>query len=405
MPTFEYEALDGAGKSKRGVVTAETARRARMELRRLKLTPVSISAASEGRRGAGGQKQRPPRISRSELPAVTRQLAVLLGAGTPLEEALGAIALQSDNPRVRARLIGVRERVTEGRRFADALSEDPKSFPELYRAVVAAGETSGDLGPVLERLATMLEKNRSMQSKALGSLLYPAALIVFAGGIVTALMTMIVPRIVTQFEAFDAQLPLVTRIVISISNFIGAYGLYILLAAILAGVGFWQGMRQPAFKREVDRIALGLPILGKLLRSLDGARFARTLATLVSGGAPLLDSLNGARRTVMNAFMRERLDGAVTQVREGASLAASFKRAAVLPPMMMHMVAAGERAGELPQLLDKAAEQLEEEFDTASTVTLRLLEPAIIFLMGGVVAMIVVAIMLPMLQLNRLAAG
>jgi len=404
MPTFEYEALDGTGRSKRGVVTAETARRARMELRRLKLTPVSISAASEGA-GRGGRKPRAPKVSQSELPAITRQLSVLLGAGTPLEEALGAIALQTDNQRVRARLLGVRERVTEGRRFADALGDDPKSFPDLYRAVVAAGETSGDLGPVLARLATMLEKNRSMRSKALGSLMYPAALVVFAGGIITALMTMVVPRIVTQFQAFDAELPMVTQIVIAISGFLGAYGLYILLAAVIGAVAFWQGMRNAGFKREVDRIVLGLPILGKLLRGLDGARFARTLATLVAGGAPLLDSLTGAKRTIMNAFMRERLEGAVTQVREGASLAASFKRAGVLPPMMMHMVAAGERAGELPQLLDKAAEQLEEEFDTASNVTLRLLEPAIIFIMGGVVAMIVVSIMLPMLQLNRLAAG
>ena len=404
MPTFEYEALDGTGRSKRGVVTAETARRARMELRRLKLTPVSISAASEGA-GAGGSKPRAPRVSMSELPAVTRQLAVLLNAGTPLEEALGAIALQTDNQRVRARLLGVREGVTEGRRFADALSDDPKSFPDLYRAVVAAGETSGDLGPVLDRLATMLEKNRSMRSKAIGSLMYPAALVVFAGGIITALMTMVVPRIVTQFETFDAELPFVTRIVIGVSDFIGAYGLYIFLAAVIGGVAFWQGMRNPAFKREVDRIILGAPLLGKLLRGLDGARFARTLATLVAGGAPLLDSLAGAKRTIMNAFMRERLDGAVTQVREGASLAASFKRAGVLPPMMVHMVAAGERAGELPKLLDKAAEQLEEEFDTASNVTLRLLEPLIISIMGGVVAMIVVSIMLPMLQLNRLAAG
>ena len=404
MPTFEYEALDGTGRSKRGVVTAETARRARMELRRLKLTPVSISAASEGAR-IGGRKPRAPRISMSELPAVTRQLSVLLNAGTPLEEALGAIALQTDNQRVRARLLGVRERVTEGRRFADALSDDPKSFPDLYRAVVAAGETSGDLGPVLARLATMLEKNRSMRSKAIGSLMYPAALVVFAGGIITALMTMIVPRIVTQFEAFDAQLPLVTRIVIGVSGFIGDYGLYLLLAAIIGAVAYWQGMRNPAFKREVDRIVLGAPLLGKLLRGLDGARFARTLATLVAGGAPLLDSLTGAKRTIMNDFMRERLDGAVTQVREGASLAASFKRASVLPPMMVHMVAAGERAGELPQLLDKAAEQLEEEFDTVSNVTLRLLEPIIISIMGGVVSLIIVSIMLPMLQLNRLAAG
>ena len=404
MPTFEYEALDGTGRSKRGVVTAETARRARMELRRLKLTPVSISAASEGAR-IGGRKPRAPRISMSELPAVTRQLSVLLNAGTPLEEALGAIALQTDNQRVRARLLGVRERVTEGRRFADALSDDPKSFPDLYRAVVAAGETSGDLGPVLARLATMLEKSRSMRSKAIGSLMYPAALVVFAGGIITALMTMIVPRIVTQFEAFDAQLPLVTRIVIGVSGFIGDYGLYLLLAAIIGAVAYWQGMRNPAFKREVDRIVLGAPLLGKLLRGLDGARFARTLATLVAGGAPLLDSLTGAKRTIMNDFMRERLDGAVTQVREGASLAASFKRASVLPPMMVHMVAAGERAGELPQLLDKAAEQLEEEFDTVSNVTLRLLEPIIISIMGGVVSLIIVSIMLPMLQLNRLAAG
>ncbi len=404
MPTFEYEALDGTGRSKRGMVTAETARRARMELRRLNLTPISISAASEGG-GNAGRKAKAPRIKQSELPAVTRQLSVLLGAGTPLEEALGAIALQSDNQGVRARLLGVRERVTEGRRFADALGEDPKSFPALYRAVVAAGEASGDLGPVLARLATMLEKNRSMRSKAIGSLMYPAALIVFAGGIITALMTMIVPRIVSQFETFDAQLPLVTRIVIGFSGFLGAYGLYMLLAAVIGAVAFWQGMRNPFFKREVDRFVLGLPILGKLLRGLDGARFARTLATLVAGGAPLLDSLTGAKRTIMNAFMRERLDGAVAQVREGASLAASFKRAGVLPPMMMHMVAAGERAGELPQLLDKAAEQLEEEFDMASNVTLRLLEPTIIFIMGGVVAMIVVSIMLPMLQLNRLAAG
>lgn len=404
MPTFEYEALDGTGRSKRGVVTADSARRARSELRRLQLTPVSIRAGSEGQT-TFGKKPQEPRVPRGQLPAVTRQLAVLLGAGTPLEEALGAIALQADSAKVRARLLGVREGVTEGRRFADALGDDPKSFPDLYRAVASAGERSGDLGPVLDRLATMLEKNRSMRSKAIGSLIYPLALIVFAGGVVTALMTLVVPRIVAQFEAFDAELPLITRIVIGVSEFIGSYGLYMLLAAFIGVIAFWQGMRNPGFKREVDKFMLSIPIIGRLLRGLDGARFARTLATLVAGGAPLLDSLSGARRTVMNAYMSERLDGAIGQVREGASLAAAFKRADVLPPMMMHMVAAGERAGELPLLLDKSAEQLEEEFDTASTVTLRLLEPTIIFAMGGVVAAIVVSIMLPMLQLNRLAAG
>lgn len=404
MPTFEYEALDGTGRSKRGVVTAETARRARIELRRLKLTPVSINAASEGKAKLG-QKAKVPRIGSSQLVSVTRQLSVLLGAGTPLEEALGAIALQSEDTGVRARLLAVRERVTEGWRFADALAEDPKSFPDLYRAVVAAGETSGDLSPVLSRLATMLEKNRSMQSKAVGSLIYPAALMVFAGGVVTALMVMVVPRIISQFEAFDAKLPLITRIVVGISNFIAAYGFYIAGGVVIVLIAFWQGMRNPKFRREVDRFMLGLPIIGKLLRGLDGARFARTLSTLVAGGAPLLDSLRGARRTVMNSFVNERLEGAIAMVSEGSSLAGAFKRANVLPPMMMHMVAAGERAGELPLLLDKSAEQLEEEFDTASTVALRLLEPLIISIMGAVVAAIVVSIMLPMLQLNQLASG
>lgn len=404
MPTFQYEALDNTGREKRGVVTADSARRARAELRRLNLTPVEITAASEGRTSLG-RKAREPRIGTNQLVAVTRQLSVLLGAGTPLEEALGAIALQSDKPQVRSRLIGVRERVTEGRRFADALGEDPKSFPDLYRAVVAAGETSGDLGPVLGRLATMLEKNRSMRNKAIGSMIYPAALIVFAGGVVAALMTMVVPRIVAQFEAFDAQLPMITRIVMAISGFMGAFGLYILLGLILAIIAFWRAMKNPSFKCEADRRILFVPVIGNLLRGLDGARFARTLSTLVAGGAPLLESLAGAQKTVSNAWISKRLDGAITQVREGASLAAAFKRAGVLPPMMMHMVAAGERAGELPLLLDKSADQLEEEFDTASTVALRLLEPSIIFIMGGIVAVIVVSIMLPMLQLNRLAAG
>ena len=404
MPTFEYEALDGTGRSKRGVVTAETARSARTELRRIKLTPVSINAASEGKAKLG-QKAKTPRVGSGQLVPITRQLSVLLGAGTPLEEALGAIALQSEDAGARARLLAVRERVTEGSRFADALAEDPKSFPDLYRAVVAAGETSGDLSPVLSRLATMLEKNRSMQSKAIGALIYPAALMVFAGGVVTALMVLVVPRIVAQFEAFDAKLPLITRIVVGVSTFVADFGLYIAAGIAITLVAFWQGMRNPKFRREVDRFILRVPVIGKLLRGLDGARFARTLSTLVAGGAPLLESLTGARRTVMNSYASERLDGAISMVREGSGLAGAFKRANVLPPMMVHMVAAGERASELPLLLDKSAEQLEEEFDTASTVALRLLEPLIIFVMGGVVAAIVVSIMLPMLRLNQFATG
>lgn len=404
MPAFEYEALDPAGRAKRGVVNAETARQARRELRRLSLTPMRVSAPREDRRGRLGQRAE-ARVRQSDLVPVTRQLAVLVGAGTPLEEAVSAIALQTPRPEARQRLLTVRERIVEGWRFADALGEDPKSFPALYRAVVAAGETSGDLAGVLNRLATMLEKNRAMKNKALMALIYPIALAVVASGVIAALMTQVVPKIVEQFATFDAKLPFVTAAVVAASKFIAAWGVLCVLAAILAGVAFWRGMKVLAFKRRVDRAILKAPLIGDLLRGLDGARFARTLSTLFSGGAPLLESLVGAQRTVSNAHIRERLDGAIAMVREGGSIAAALKRADALPPMMTHMVAAGERAGAVPQLLDKAAEQLEEEFDAASTVALRLLEPAIIIAMGGVVMLIVVAIMLPILRLNALAAG
>ncbi|MEL6359778.1 MAG: type II secretion system inner membrane protein GspF [Pseudomonadota bacterium] len=405
MPSFDYEAVDAQGRARKGVITADTARLARQELRRLSLTPVALDAASATKRlkTEAGKADKAARIKARQLPALTRQLSVLIGASIPLEEAIGAIALQSDQPGVRQRFLSVRERVTEGWRFADALGEDRKSFPDLYRAVVAAGETSGDLGPVLERLATMLEKNSAMKNKALGAMIYPIALALVAGAVVSALMTLVVPKIIAQFEAFDAELPLVTRIVIGVSEFLGSYGLYMIGAVVLGGIAFWQAMRTPSMKLKIDEAMLKLPLLGRLLRGLDGARFARTLATLVSGGAPLLDALRGAKQTVGNSFIKNKLDAVIVQVREGASMAASLKRANVLPSMMLHMVAAGERAGSVPAMLDNAASQLEDEFETTSNVALRLLEPAIIVIMGGVVMMIVVAILLPMLQLNSIA--
>ncbi len=405
MPSFEYEALDSVGKARRGIVNAESARHARRELRRLQLTPVSMSAPREEAARTAVSSKAPARIRPGELVNLTRQLAVLIGASTPLEEAINAVALQTEKAGSRKRLLAVRERVLEGWRFADALAEDKKSFPDLYRAVVAAGEASGDLSRVLDRLATMLEKNRSMMNKAIASLIYPAALAAVAGLVVAGLMTQVVPKIVEQFQTFDVELPLVTRIVIGLSGFLGAYGLFLILGVIVGSVAFTQAMRAPAFKLRFDEWMLTVPLIGKLLRGLDGARFARTLATLFAGGAPLLDSMRGAQRTIANNYMRDRLEGAITQVREGASLATALKRASVLPPMMTHMIAAGERAGAVPTMLDKSAEQLEEEFDTASTIALRLLEPAIIIAMGGAVMIIVVSILLPILRLNSLAAS
>ncbi len=404
MPAFEYEALDIGGKARKGVLSADSQRQARQELRRMSLTPLKLSAP-RGEQKTGLMRARSPRVQQGQLVMITRQLAALIGAGMPLEEALNAVAVQSDAGPARTRLIGVRERVMEGWRFADALGEDEKSFPPLYRAVIAAGETSGDLSGVLDRLAEMLEKNRAIRNKAVASLIYPAALMVIAGGVVTALMVFVVPKIIDQFNSFNAELPLLTQIVVGISNWTVSYGLIAFLAIVIGSVAFWQAMKRPPFKLMVDRFVLRLPVFGRLARSVDGARFARTLATLFSGGAPLLDSLVGAQRTISNSHIKERLNKTVSMVGEGASLAASIKRADVLPPMLVHMVAAGERSGALSQLLDKAAIQLEEEFDTASTVALRLLEPAIIVAMGGAVLVIVLSILLPILRINTLAAG
>ena len=403
MPAFEYEALDAAGKSKKGVVSADTARQARAELRGRSLTPIAINAPRDNseKKGLGG----PSKLSTNQLVVFTRQLAVLIGAATPLEEALNAAAMQSPNIAVRQIIQSVRERVIEGWRFADALKEHPKSFPDLYRAVIAAGETSGDLGGVLERLANMLEKNRKMKNSALAALIYPMALALVAGGVITALLTQVVPKIIENFQTFDAELPWITKMVVGASNFLGSYGLYIFSAILIVCIIFWQGMKNPTFKLAVDRWLFSVPLLGGLLKGLDGARFARTLSTLFSGGAPLLDSLKGAQRTVSNAHIRARLDQCVTMVGEGAGLANALKRPNVLPPMMVHMVAAGERAGEVPGMLDKAAEQLEDEFETTSTVALRLLEPSIIIAMGGIVMVIVLSILLPILRLNTLASG
>ena len=406
MPAFNYEALDTGGRTKRGVISADSPRAARRELRNLNLTPVTMSTPRENaarRTFAAGARDR--KISPAHLVIITRQLAALIAAAIPLEEALRAVASQVTQPAAKARLLSVRERVMEGWRFADALAEDRKSFPDVYRAVVAAGETSGDLGGVFERLATMLEKNREMKNKAMASLIYPAALAVFAGGVLTSLMIFVVPRIVEQFNSFNAKLPVLTEIVVGISNAIATYGGYAALVVFLLSIGFWQAMKQSAFKLIFDRWVLKLPIIGRLAKAVDGARFARTLATLFSGGAPLLDSIIGAQRTVSNSFIRARLDKTVTMVGEGASIAAAINRAGQLPPMLVHMIAAGERAGALPAMLDKAAAQLEDEFDTASTVALRLLEPGIIALMGGGVLVIVLAILLPILRLNVLAAG
>ena len=401
MATFRYEAVDAGGRKRRGVVEADSARKARREVAGTGLTLVSLTeGAARGARSRGAKSPKP-----KDVIAATRQLGTLIEAGMPVEEALGAVAAQEDGTPTARVLSEVRARVVEGWRLADALAEHPKAFSGLYVGIVAAGETSSTLGTVLGRLADMMERNRAIMSKAVGAMIYPAVIVVVALVVVYAMMRWVVPKMVEQYADMGIDLPWITRAVIAASDASAIAG-PLLALGLLGGIGAVIALRrQPGPRRRIDRAFLRVPLAGPLVRDLDAARFARTLATLFASGTPLLDALGGARRTVVNAHIQNELGGMMTKVREGGSLSAALRRAAVFPPMMASMVSAGERAGQLPQMLEKTADQMESGFEQATTLALRLLEPAVIVLLGAVVLVILLAIMLPILNLNTLAIG
>lgn len=401
MSSFRYEAVDAKGRRTKGMIAADTQRKARREIQAKGLTPLTIKSVTEKSRAEASGTLKGP--SKADVIGATRQLATLVDAATTVEEALSAVGGQMRGSPMGGMLLAIRSRIVEGWRLSDALGEYPKAFSPLYRAVVAAGEEAGTLGPVMLRLADMLEKNRAMVNKAVGALIYPAAILALAIGVVAALMNFVVPRIVSQFATTGEALPLLTVIVIGASTFFRDWGLFVLIALVASGIALWRARRQARMRIAMDKMVLRLPIVGGLLRDLDAARFSRTLATLFAAGTPLLDSLRAARRTVTNAHIHAQLEETLTGVREGASLSNGLKRAAVFPGMLISMVTAGERSGRLAELLDRSAEQMEADFDGAVTVTLRLLEPAVIVLLGGVVMVIVLAIMLPILQINTLA--
>ena len=404
MTAFRYEAIDAKGKKHRGTVTADTMRRARRDVLAAGLTPITIGEVSEAIKlpftGGGNVPKR------KDVIAATRQLAILIEASMPVEEALAAVATQMEGSATSTVLTSVRNRVIEGWRFSKALGEHPKVFSPLYIGIVSSGETSGELGTVLRRLADMQERNQEMAQKASQALIYPACIFTVSIGVVWALMTFVVPQMVQQFARMDGVvLPLPTRIVIGTSEFIGTWGWLVFLVIVMLSVGFWWLRRQTVWRLRIDRGLLRVPVLGGLMRELDAARFARTLATLFAAGTPLLDALEGSRKTLTNAFIAKEIGTAAVGVREGAALSIAVRRAAVFPPIMASMIAAGERAGKLPEMLERTAAQMEMGFETATTTAVRLLEPAVIVILGLVVMVIVLSIMLPILQINQMAFG
>lgn len=403
MAAFDYTAVDAGGRTVTGALDAADEAAARALLDRRKLMPLKLAPAHRSERKAAVATG-PARLNARALALTTRQLATLI-AVTPVEEALCTLTAQAEQPRTRQVLSKVHAGVLEGRRLAEAMAAEPRAFPPLYRAMVAAGESSGALQPILERLADGLEREQQVRGKVVTALVYPLVLAVVALGVIAALMTFVVPKVVDQFDSMGQTLPLLTRIVIALSDAMRVGGWAVLLVLGLGAVGFTAAMRNPAFRLRIDTAILTLPVIGRLTRDLHGARMARTLATMTASGLPVLEGLTITARTVHNRRLRLATEAMADAVREGGGLSAAMRRADVFPPILVTMTASGENSGRLEPMLERAADYLEREFSTFTAVMLSLLEPAIIVVMGGVVALIVLSILLPILQINTLAMG
>ena len=404
MTAFDYAALDARGRTRTGVVSASSAREARERLEKRRLLPVRVAPAANP--SAGEAERRPlfERFSNRDVALVTRQLATLVTAA-PLEEALRTIGGQAEKPAVRRTVMATHALVLEGFRLSDAMARQGNAFPPLYRAVVAAGESSGALPDILERLADLLEREQQVRGRLFTALVYPAALALTAIAVVIALMTFVVPKVVEQFDSMGRELPALTRAVIAISEFMAGWGLPLLALLAVAAVVFRQVLRRPATRLRFDALVLRTPLLGRLIRDVHAARMARTLSIMVNSGLPIMEGLMITARTVHNRVLREATDTMVASIREGGSLSSAMKRAGVFPPTLVYMATSGENSGRLAPMLERAADYLEREFNTFTSAAMSLLEPVIIVLLGGVVAVIVLSILLPILQFNSLALG
>ncbi len=401
MAAFEYKALDAKGKTVKGVIEAETARAARQSLREKALVPVSIeeTKAKEKRvQSSGLNFQRG--ISTNELSLLTRQLSTLVTATMPLEECLKAVAEQTEKPRLKNMLTSVRSRVVEGYTLSDSLADYPYVFDQLFRAMVAAGEKSGHLGPVLERLADYVENRQAIKSKLTQAMVYPAVLTVAAVAIVSFLLATVVPDIVGQFISTGAELPGMTKVLLAASDFVTNWG-WLVVTVIAASIVIFKTMlKNEKYRLAWDRKILSMPIVGNVARGLNTSRFARTLAICTSSAIPLLDGMKVASEVMTNTWVKAKVIEASDRVREGTSLRVALDRIKLFPPMMLHMIASGERSGELESMLTRAAENQDRDFESQVNIALGVFSPLLVVVMAGIVLFIVVATLMPIIQLN-----
>ena len=402
MGAFEYTALDSGGRERKGILEGDTARQVRQTLRERQLLPVSVTEMIEKEAAKRRSFTFARRVSAADLALATRQLATMVRAGLPLEEALLAVSQQTEKPRVQSILIGVRSKVMEGHTLASGLGDYARVFPEIYRATVAAGEQSGHLDGVLERLADFTERREELRQKVLGAMVYPIALSIMCFAIVCGLLTYVVPKVVEVFQSSNAQLPLATVILISISGFLRTNGLWVLVGLVLAYFIARRALKVPANRRRFQQVLLRLPLLGRILRGVNTARFTRTLSILTASAVPVLDSLRIAGEVITSLPMREAVTEATARVREGAPIGRSLAASRLFPPMTVHLISSGESSGELENMLERAAASQERELDGLLTALVGLLGPMLIVLMGMFVMGIVFAMLLPIFEMNDL---
>jgi general secretion pathway protein F len=402
MGAFEFVALDKAGKESKGLLEGDTPKHVRQLLRERQLLPVKVTEVTQ--RDSGRQKSFSIRrgLSASELALVTRQLATLSQSGLPLEEALLAVSQQNENPRAQSILLGVRSKVMEGHTLADGLGDFPNAFPELYRATVAAGEQSGHLDAVLERLAEFTESRQILQQQVRNALIYPVALVVTAAAIISFMLAYVVPKVVDIFENYDQQLPLLTRMMLWTSDFLRDNWILIIVFIALSIFGLRRLLRKEGPRRHYHRMLLRLPIVRRLTRGINTARFTQTLSILAGSGVPILEALRIAAQVIVNLPMRAAVEEASLRVREGAMISKSLAAGKLFPPMMIHLISSGEASGRLEDMLNRAAINQEREVDGLIATLLGIMQPLLVIVMAAIVLLIVLAILLPIFELNNL---
>lgn len=402
MAAYSYLALDAGGRQHRGVLESDSARMARQTLRDKGLTPLEIHPAVQRESSGGLQLRLGPRMNGAELAAVTRQMATLIGAGLPLADALQAVAQQLEKATTRGLLMSVRAKVLEGHSLANALRDYPGAFPDLYCATIAAGEHSGHLDLVMERLADYVEASQASRQKIMLAMLYPVILLVVAILIVTGLMAFVVPDVVEVFVGQGKPLPGLTEGLLTLSHFVTNWGWLVVIAIVAALFMLRTALKGDDFRLRFDRRVLHTPLVGRISRGMNTARFASTLSILTGSGVPLVDAMQIAGEVLGNAWLRRKVQEATQEVREGTSLRHALERSGYFPPIMVHMIASGEASGTLDDMLGRVATSQQRSLDALVATVLGLVEPLMLLFMGACVLLIVVAILLPIFNLNTL---